>query len=87
MSAGNAPKTLGELEAMTDADIYDRYEKAAENVLVGNGFWLDELDRRAQRRSAEAAERLTRWSFVLTVIATGAAIIATIAAVISVWPS
>ncbi len=67
---------LRDLQAMSDDELEQRYDRAAANLgSTGVDFWRSELDRRAARRAAEASGRaesaslkLARRSYWLSVI-------------------
>jgi hypothetical protein len=56
-----------ELQTMSDEDLIDRYNRAAENTSVGTRFYLEELNRRAATRQTDEIVKLTRWITWLTV--------------------
>jgi signal transduction histidine kinase len=62
--------THGQLASLSDQDLVDRYDAAAQTTVVGTGFYLDELNRRAQARQSAAILDLTRQVRNLTVIIT-----------------
>ena len=62
--------THGQLASLSDQDLVDRYDAAAQHTVVGTGFYLDELNRRAQARQSAAILDLTRQVRNLTVIIT-----------------
>jgi signal transduction histidine kinase len=56
---GMIPKSH-ELVALTDDELRLRYDREAEHTVVGTGFYLDELSRRANDRQVEAVRVLTK---------------------------
>lgn len=62
--------THEQLGSLSDQDLVDRYDAAAQHTVVGTGFYLDELNRRAQARQSAAILDLTRQVRNLTVIIT-----------------
>ena len=62
--------TREQLEAMSDQDLVDGYNAAAQNTVVGTGFYMDELNRRAQARQSATILDLTRQVRNLTIIIT-----------------
>ena len=62
--------TYEQLVSLSDQDLVDGYNTAAERTVVGTGFYLDELNRRAQSRQSAAILDLTRQVRNLTVIIT-----------------
>lgn len=49
-----------ELRALSDEELISRYDKAAENSVVGTGFYRDELFRREQERQVQQMIRFTK---------------------------
>lgn len=49
-----------ELRALSDEELISRYDKAAENTVVGTGFYRDELFRREQERQVQQMIRFTK---------------------------
>ncbi|WP_226366987.1 hypothetical protein [Pseudonocardia sp. ICBG162] len=64
------------LHAMTDDELRRTYDGAAENTVVGTGFYLDELNRRAFARAGESAQRLARINAAVAILAVVIAIVA-----------
>jgi hypothetical protein len=62
--------TYEQLGSLSDQDLIDRYDAAAQRTVVGTDFYLDELNRRAQARQSTAILELTRQVRNLTVIIT-----------------
>lgn len=62
--------THEQLASMSDQDLVDQYNAAAQHTVVGTGFYLDELNRRAQARQSTAILDLTRQVRNLTIIIT-----------------
>lgn len=62
--------TYEQLVSLSDQDLVDGYNAAAERTVVGTGFYLDELNRRAQTRQSTSILDLTRQVRNLTVIIT-----------------
>lgn len=48
-----------QLQQLTDDDLIDRYNSAAQNTVVGTGFYRDELHRRALERESVRMTKLT----------------------------
>jgi signal transduction histidine kinase len=68
---GMIPK-YSELSALSDDELRERYDAAAKSTVVGTGFYLDELRRRAQQRQNDELLALTRqvrnFTFVVTLL-------------------
>jgi hypothetical protein len=62
--------THEQLGALSDQDLVDRYDAAAQTTVVGTGFYLDELNRRAEAKRSVAILDLTRQVRNLTVVIT-----------------
>jgi hypothetical protein len=62
--------TYEQLGSLSDQDLIDGYNAAAQTTVVGTGFYLDELNRRAQARQSATILDLTRQVRNLTVIIT-----------------
>jgi hypothetical protein len=75
---------IAKLRAMTDEQIIERHDQAAQNTMVGVDFYLDELRRREQARAIEASDRLARRAFWLGVTNTFLALAAVVVAIIAV---
>lgn len=58
-----------ELLKLSDEELVRRFDKAAENTLVGTGFYLEELARRSlQRESARMLDftrQIRNWTLVI----------------------
>ncbi|ROS52939.1 hypothetical protein [Frigoribacterium sp. PhB24] len=74
---------LRKLHAMTDAEIEQHYDQHAEHTVVGISYWADELERRSRERFTAAADKLSRRSFVLSVVSTVASVAALAVAVVT----
>lgn len=79
---GMTPK-FTDLEQMTDAQIRELYDRTAETTVVGLSFYLDELRRRDYERTMKATNDLTRKAFWLGAINGVLALVACVAAVLS----
>ncbi len=60
----------GELEALTDEDLIDRYNSAANNVVVGTGFWREEITRRQNAALTKKILSLTKDMRFMTIAIT-----------------
>lgn len=69
------PESWKRLQAMTDADLQSVLDEHAPGALVELGFYLDEINRRAQRRAMDAAHDLARKTLLLSVVATVVAVV------------
>jgi hypothetical protein len=76
---------LGELQALTDEEIAEKYDSAAERTVVGTDFYLDELNRREFRRASEAALAEARAARKLAQVNALVAFIAAVSAVIVIF--
>ena len=81
-----------ELRDMTDEELAERYDRAAENASEGIAFYLDEIVRRdlvravadlriATERLDSARRGIERWGLWLAIVATAATIGQLIAAI------
>ncbi|MEK7384333.1 MAG: hypothetical protein AAB262_13745 [Elusimicrobiota bacterium] len=73
---GHIPKHE-ELAKLTEEDLVRRYNVAAENTVVGTGFYRDEIVRRGQQRQndqmlafTKQMRDLTIWIAILTIVNT-----------------
>ncbi len=64
-----------ELAQLTEEDLVRRYNEAAENTVVGTGFYRDEIVRRGQQRQndqmlafTKQMRDLTIWIAILTIV-------------------
>jgi hypothetical protein len=83
---------LTALQAMSDEELIRTYDEMAPGTMVGLDWYREELNRRAYERDAEAMRRLTEQTVRLTEqtarltrMNTAVAILALVAAVISLW--
>ena len=65
-----------DLRSATDAELIEAHDTHAVNTFVGIDYYLEELHRRDLMRATKASQRLAAGSFVLSVVATVAAILA-----------
>jgi hypothetical protein len=70
------PPSLKELEALSDSQIGELYDKQASGN-VGASFYLDELNRRATNKQTEAMLVYTRWITIMTVAILAATFVST----------
>ncbi|GIF12458.1 hypothetical protein [Actinoplanes teichomyceticus] len=61
------------------------HDELATHTVAGTAFYLEELERRERRRSAEASDRLGRKAFWLGVSNTVLALVAAVAAIIALF--
>jgi CHASE3 domain sensor protein len=81
--AGAMVRSIRALRETPDEELIDEHDQHAESTVVGTQYYLDELNRRAQQRSVEAADRLARRAFWLTIANTAFALVAAVAAMIA----
>lgn len=81
---GMAPK-FEQLSTLTDQQIRDRYDRAAEDTAVGTAFYLDELRRRDYARMIKATNDLAQRAFWLGMVNGVFALVAAVAAIISLF--
>ncbi len=72
--------SIKEAKLLTDEQVINLHDKAAEHTLIGTQFYLDELARRGQDKVNNEMLKLTRIMLVITILAlvisTGALLIA-----------
>ena len=74
---------IKDLRDASDEEIIRLHDAVAVHTSVGAGYYLDELQRRDQQRSAESTERLARAAVRLTFVSTGVAILALVVSVLA----
>lgn len=84
-----------EIEALSDDQLRQRYDDAAQSTVVGTAFWRDEVAFRSQMRVAlearalngrivdltESLERMTRWLVRLAIVTAVIGILAVVVAI------
>ncbi|WP_327008435.1 hypothetical protein OHA72_14985 [Dactylosporangium sp. NBC_01737] len=70
---------------MPDDELIAEHDGHAKHTVVGTQYYLDELNRRAAERSAEATNRLAHRAYVLTWVNLIVAVVATVAAIIALF--
>jgi len=78
-------RSIKTLRESPDEQLIAEHDEQAKNTVVGTQYYLDELNRRVQQRALEAADRLARRVFWLTIVNTVFAVIAAVAAVIALF--
>ena len=68
-------ESVPDLRGLTDEELIGRHDELARNTVVGTQHYLDELNRREQKRQTEAMIGLTRSINVMTVVVTVAAVL------------
>ena len=71
------------LRALSDDQLIADHDEKAKFTTVGTDYFMDELDRRSRERALEAANRLARRSFWMTVASTVLSLVATAVAVVA----
>ena len=74
--------TIAELRKLSDDDLISRHDRLAQSTQLGLGYYLDELNRRAQDHQTDRMVSLTRWITILTVVVTVATIANAVIAII-----
>jgi hypothetical protein len=64
---GMIPK-FSELAALTDDELMARYDREAENTVVGTNFYIGEMARRANDKQVEAVRILTKQMRDMTIV-------------------
>ena len=59
-----------ELESLSDQDLIDRYNRAAEHTVVGTGFYREEITRRENSAQTERVLLLTKTMHHMTIAIT-----------------
>lgn len=77
-------RSIKALQEASDEELIADHDRHAPSTSVGTQYYLDELNRRAQERAAEAADQLARRVYRLTIANTVVAVIAAVAAVAAV---
>jgi hypothetical protein len=67
---------IKDLRSISDEELIRLHDALAVNTSVGVDYYLEELQRREQRRANEISERLSRRVVVLTLVNTAAVILA-----------
>jgi hypothetical protein len=78
-------RSIKALQETPDEELIAEHDRHATNTVAGTQYYLDELNRRAQQRALEAADRLARRAFWLTIVNTVFAALATVAAVVALF--
>jgi hypothetical protein len=65
-----------ELNNLSDEDLIEKYNEAAEHTVVGTGFYLDELVRRDNVRESKRMLRVSEISLIVAFISLVVAMIA-----------
>jgi len=78
-------RSMRALREIPDEQLITEHDELANHTVVGTQYYADELSRRAQLRALEAADRLARQAYWLTVANTFLAAVAAIAAVIALF--
>lgn len=68
-------ESIQDLRDLTDEELIGRHDNLARNTVVGTQHYLDELNRREQKRQTEAMIGLTRSINRMTVVVTFAAVL------------
>lgn len=76
-------RPIEELRKTPDDVLIAEHDEHARHTFVGTGYYIDELDRRSRERSTQAALRLARRSFWLTVANSVLSVVAVTAAVLA----
>jgi hypothetical protein len=83
--AVRSPPAPCELKEMPDEQLIAEHDDQAKNTVAGTQYYVDELNRRVQQRALEAADRLARRAFWLTIVNTVFAVVAAVAAVVALF--
>ena len=67
--------SLYDLLNLTDDEVVRRHDDQAKTTVVGTQYYLDELNRRYQKRQTEAMLRLTKCSVDMMFVITFAALV------------
>lgn len=76
-------RSIKALRETSDEELIAEHDGHANSTVVGTQYYVDELNRRVQQRALEAADRLARRAFWLTIVNTVLAVIAAAAAVVA----
>lgn len=76
-------RTIAELRETPDDVLIAEHDAHAVNTSVGTGYYADELERRSRERATEAANRLARAAFWLSVVNAVLALAAAVVAVVA----
>ena len=68
-------QSLKELEAMSDVERREEFDKRAPFTMLGTQFFIDEMRARSSDRVSKSVERLTRQIFWLTIVVTVATLV------------
>lgn len=80
-------RSIKALREASDEDLIAEHDGHANSTVVGTQYYMDELNRRVQQRALEAADRLARRAFWLTIVNTVFAVVAAAAAVVALFKS
>ena len=76
-------RSIAELRDTPDEVLIAEHDAHAVNTSVGTDYYMEELERRSRDRATEAANRLARASFWLSVVNAVLALAAAVVAVIA----
>lgn len=78
-------RSIKALRETPDEQLIAEHDQHAQSTNVGIQYYVDELNRRVQQRSLEAADRLARRAYRLTIVNTVLAVVATVAALVALF--
>jgi hypothetical protein len=76
-------RKITDLRNASDEELIAEHDGLAIHTQVGTQYYLDELNRRAAERSAEATNKLAHRTYVLTWVNAVVAVIAAVAAILA----